>query len=263
MFLRMLLSFLVVFGLGLADTLTLRDGKTIEGTFMGGDSRQVRMAVGDRIQSFDVRDVASVHFGAAAPAAKKAEPQPQKKLQGRVLSPDPMHTAAMTATELPAGTPLTIRMIDDVDSERDQVGKTFRASFDEPVMIKERAVIPSGADAVVRLVADRQAGKLTGRTELTLELESVVVNKMKMPLDTGAVTTASESRTGETAKRVGGLAAAGAVIGAIAGGGKGAAIGAATGAGAGTAIQVMTKGETVKIPSETRLTFTLEKPARI
>ena len=60
-----------------------------------------------------------------------------------------------------------------------------------------------------------------------------------------------------------GGAALGAIIGAIAGGGKGAAIGAASGAGAGTAVQVVTGGQKVHIPSETRLTFTLDTPVKL
>ena len=60
-----------------------------------------------------------------------------------------------------------------------------------------------------------------------------------------------------------GGAALGAIIGAIAGGGKGAAIGAVSGAGAGTAVQVITGGPKVQIPSETRLTFTLDVPVKI
>jgi hypothetical protein len=62
---------------------------------------------------------------------------------------------------------------------------------------------------------------------------------------------------------IGGTAAVGAIIGAIAGGGKGAAIGGLAGAGAGTTAQVITKGQRVKIPSETRLTFTLDQPVRL
>jgi hypothetical protein len=59
------------------------------------------------------------------------------------------------------------------------------------------------------------------------------------------------------------VGAVGAVIGAIAGGGKGAAIGAASGAAVGAGSQVLLKGQRVRIPSETRLTFTLEQPSRI
>ncbi len=68
----------------------------------------------------------------------------------------------------------------------------------------------------------------------------------------------SSSRTTQTAKTAGGVAALGAIIGAIAGGGKGAAVGAVTGAAVGTGAMVLTKGKTIKIPSETLLEFKLE-----
>ncbi len=72
-----------------------------------------------------------------------------------------------------------------------------------------------------------------------------------------------KGRGGDTAKKVGGGAAVGAIIGAIAGGGKGAAIGAGVGAGAGTAVQVFTRGQQVKVPSETLLEFRLEQPVSV
>jgi hypothetical protein len=87
----------------------------------------------------------------------------------------------------------------------------------------------------------------------------VEVDGKPVSVITQGVTTAGQSRTGQTAKVVGGTAALGAIIGAIAGGGRGAAIGAGAGAGAGTAIQVLTKGTRVRVPSETRLTFTLQQ----
>ena len=115
----------------------------------------------------------------------------------------------------------------------------------------------------VKLVDDREAGKLTGRTELALDIVSVKIGGRVVDINTQAITRASESRTGKTATMATGGAALGAIIGAIAGGGKGAAIGAVSGAGAGTAVQVMTRGPKVQIPSETRLTFTLEAPVKI
>ena len=62
---------------------------------------------------------------------------------------------------------------------------------------------------------------------------------------------------------MGGGAALGAIVGALAGGGKGAAIGAGSGAALGGGVQVLTHGQTVKIPSETRLTFRLQNPAQL
>ncbi|MBI3278666.1 MAG: hypothetical protein HYZ57_02360 [Acidobacteria bacterium] len=164
---------------------------------------------------------------------------------------------------MPAGSEISIRMIDDVDSERDQVGQTFRASVDEPVMVDGKTLIPRGADVAVKLVEDKQSGRLSGRTELTLDLQSITLNGRNVDILTQEVTTASESRTARTGKVVGGTAALGAIIGAIAGGGKGAAVGAVTGAGAGAAVQVLTKGQRVRIPPETRLVFTLQQPVRI
>ncbi len=55
------------------------------------------------------------------------------------------------------------RMIDGLNSERNTVGQTFAASLDEPVLIDGQPAIQRGADVVVKLVADKQSGKLTGK----------------------------------------------------------------------------------------------------
>ncbi len=247
-----------------ADTLTLRSGKTVTGNYLGGTSRQVRMEVGDQVQTFDVGSVASIAFQdqkATGAAAAPRTPPDLSKERVTILRPLSSEAAAATrAVELPAGTTLTIRMIDAVDSEVNEVGQTFRASLDEPVRIGSDIVIPRGADVLAKLSADKQSGKLSGRTELTMDLVSVTVNGKAIDVNTQEVTTASDSRSSGTKKKVAGGAIAGALIGAIAGGGKGAAIGAGAGAGVGTAAQVFTKGQRVRIPSETRLTFTLDNP---
>lgn len=255
---------------GIADTLTLKDGRTVNGTYLGGNSRQVRMEVGDSIQTFEIGRIAGIQFGSdtAAPVARPADPPPpQPRERGNVFRPDTSASSETTATrsgiELPAGTVLSVRMIDPVDSEVSRVGETFRASIDEPVVVGSDQVIPRGADVVVKLVDDKQSGKITGKTELTLDLVSVFVNGRIVDVNSQSVTRESSSRTGRSEKVIGGTAALGAIIGALAGGGKGAAIGAASGAGVGTAAQVATKGQRVHIPSETRLTFTLEYPVRI
>jgi hypothetical protein len=244
----------------LADSLLLKTGRVVEGTFLGGDSRQLRMAVGDGIQTFNVTDAVTLQFGSAkAVAAPTAEPAPQAATPAAPVAP----AAATGTVEISAGTPLVIRMIDSVDSERDTVGQTFRASLDEPVLVNGQIVIPRGTDAVAKLTEDQESGKLTGRTELSLCLVALTFKGKPVVIATEPVTTSSESRTGRTAKVVGGTAALGAIVGALAGGGKGAAIGGVSGAGAGTAVQALTKGQKVKIPSETLLQFTLRQPVKL
>ena len=243
------LVFLLVSTL-LADSLLLKTGRVVEGTYLGGDSRQLRLAVGDGVQTFNVTDVVTLQFGTAQPMPLAPAPAP----------------APLTATpvsEVPAGTTLVIRMIDGVDSEHDIVGQTFRASLDEPVLVGGQTVIPRGTDALAKLIEDRESGKLTGRAELSLCLVALTLSGRPVIIATQAVTTSSDSRTGRTATVVGGTAALGAIVGAIAGGGKGAAIGGVSGAGAGTAVQTLTKGQKVKIPSETRLQFTLQQPVKL
>jgi hypothetical protein len=242
----------------LADTLTMRNGKSVEGTYLGGDSRSVRMAVGDKVETYSVSDISSLTFGGTAAAATG-----RSGLSTRSSSATAVAGSTASGPEIPAGSQVVVRMIEDVDSERDTVGKTFRASLDESLMADGRVAIPRGSDVVVKLVEDKQAGRLSGRTELTLDIESLQYGGKTYELATAEVTQQSGSRTTQTPKTAGGLAVLGAIIGGVAGGGKGAAIGAAAGGATGAGIQVMTKGPKVRIPSETRLTFTLQQPIRL
>lgn len=266
---RVVTAALALAGLAGADTLTLRNGKVVQGTYLGGTARQIRMAVGDRVETYDVGEVARLEFegsGAATQAPAATAPVPGGGLirgsTGKIQADQPVK-AQVSPVEIPAGTTLVVRMIDGVDSEKHRPGQTFRASLDEPVVLGGRTLIPAGADVVMRLVEVQDPGRLTGGGHLTLDLDSITVEGRKLQPAAGEVTQAGRSRTGESAKVIGGTAALGAIIGGIAGGARGAAIGAVSGAGAGTAIQVLTSGPRVRIPSETRLTFTLQQPLRL
>jgi hypothetical protein len=251
---RLFSAFLLLASLGLADTITFRDGRTVNGSFVGGDTRTVRFAVGDQVDNYALADISTIRFdsggSASAPPAERREERREERRAG--------------GTTLSSGTVLTVRMIDSVDSQRDRVGQTFRASLDEPVVDSNgNTLIRRGADVVVKLVDDQQSGKLAGRTVLTLDLVSLDVNGRSVDINTEAVTEQSGSRTARSGKVIGGTAALGAIIGAIAGGGKGAAIGAGAGAGVGAGAEIATKGQRVHIPSETRLTFTLQQPVQL
>jgi len=266
---RTILSVLLITaGFGLADTITLRDGRMINGSYLGGDTRSLRVAVGDRIETYRVEEISSISFAAPVaavdppppPVTERDERQDDRGVGFRSEAREERVQERRAAQQLAAGTNLTVRMIDSVDSERDRMGKTFRASLDEPVMDPSgNTIVPRGADVVVKLVDDEQSGKLAGRTILTLDLVSMQINGQTIDIDTKNVTEQSGSRTARSAKVIGGTAIAGAIIGAIAGGGRGAAIGTAAGAGAGTVAEVATKGQRVRIPTETRLTFTLDQ----
>ena len=267
MLLRLTTITMVLGALCFADTITLKNGGVIQGTYLGGDARHVKIAVGDRIDTYSVDELTNIQFGGhAEPAAERSYSRGQEGLerrneappaqQGRYYDNPPPSSGLM----VPAGTALVVRMIDPVDSETDRLGQTYRASIDEPVVVDGQTVVPRGADVIAKLVDDKQSGKIQGRTVLTLDLMQVQVNGRMIDVNTTDVSQQSSSRGARSGKVIGGTTALGAIIGAIAGGGKGAAIGAASGAAVGTGAQVMTKGQRVRIPSETRLTFTLQQP---
>jgi hypothetical protein len=254
---------------GSADTLTLRNGRTVEGQYLGGDSRVVRMAVGDHVNSFQVEEISDLQFGSPQPPPPPPPP-PDQQTQNDAPPPPPpppppdgdrdhRRDYDRPSAELPAYTSISIRMIDPVDSEKDHLGQTFRASVSEPVVVRGNELIPKGANAVVKLVNDQQSGKFEGRTVLTLDLMQVEVNGRMVDINSLDVTKSSSSRGARTGAVVGGATVLGALIGGIAGGGRGAAIGAGSGAAVGAGTEVLTKGQRVKIPSETRLVFTLQQ----
>jgi len=255
MLLRITTAVVAFAGLCAADSLTLRSGRVIDGQYLGGDARQIRMAIGDRVESYEVNDVVSLQFGGSARVSESRDRDRDRDRDRGGFAAQPAPPPPAYGVQIPTGTAFTVRMIDAVDSERSRLGETYRCSVDEPVMVGDQTVIPRGADAVAKLVEDKQSGKFEGKTVLTLALQQVMINGRMADITTGDVSQASASRGGRTAKVVGGTTALGAIVGAIAGGGKGAAVGGAA--------QVMTKGQQVKIPSETRLTFTLQQPVQL
>ena len=167
---------------------------------------------------------------------------------------------------VPAGTEIVVRTNDTIDTKHPSDSRIYTAVVDRDVRDRSgRVVIPRGANA--ELIA-----RDTGENEIVLDLEAVDVNGQRYSVDTASqVITgdASEDRkeglgkNERTGKYVGGGAVIGSIIGAIAGGGKGAAIGAATGAGAGAVTQTVTRGSSVRLPSESLLTFRLDRPLRV
>jgi hypothetical protein len=171
--------------------------------------------------------------------------------------------ADTTQFTIPAGTHITVRMIDSVDSKRARPGDEFAGTIAEPVVVGDRVAIPKGSEAKTRLVEAKTAGHIKGKSELELELTQLTVNGQDYSVETGLYTAQGASRGKHSAKVIGGGAGLGALIGAIVGGGKGAAIGAAAGAGGGTAVEAATHGEQVKVPSEAKIEFTLKNSLTI
>jgi len=195
---------------------------------------------------------------APAPVAATEAPAPPP-----FVVPTPPPPPVMRTVEIPAGTVLRAQTLDSVDSSVNKAGETFRASLAAPIVVRNEVVIPAGADLYLRLVDANSAGRIAGRSGLTLQLASLEFQGQSYELSSTEYQQTGASEGKRTAATIGGGAAVGAIIGGIIGGGKGAAIGAGTGAGAGTVASAATKAQQVQIPAETKLDFTLQQAVSV
>jgi hypothetical protein len=202
--------------------------------------------------------------GAPAPAPTPQNMQPPAPVDDtKQAPPPPMEHPKHRPVTLPVGTDLAVRMIDSISSKTNQAGQTFRASLDAPVRVDGETVIPVGAPVSILLDQAKSAGRIKGSSELEVRAVSIEHHGRSYPIETNVREEEGKGRGKQTAVRTGVGAAAGSIIGALAGGGKGAGIGALAGGGAGAGFQLFTHGQQVNIPSETQLTFRLTAPVTL
>jgi hypothetical protein len=274
-----------------ADTLELKNGSVIQGTFISASAAQISFRVGPRLQHYAVAEVTSVKFdpdliGSAhyrsyatsaerssappsshsVPAPLPANNTPAPQQANNASAPPQVSSVPVGAgsgINLPAGTRLIIRMVDGVDSDHNRVGDRFAAMLDQPLYLNRTLVAPRGTSVYGRLEEAKQTAQLTGKAQLRLSLNGIVVNGQHYVLSTGDYELSGKSRSSNTVTKAGGGVAAGAPVGAVAGDGKVGAPGAGVGNGAGMVTPLATKGDQIHVPSETLLEFSLDQPVTL
>jgi hypothetical protein len=164
---------------------------------------------------------------------------------------------------LPAGTPVTVRLQTPVSSAASQAGQIFDAVLDEPLVVEGQAIAPRGAAVRGKVTIARHSGRLRHPGELGLTLVSVSVGGQDVPVETSHIYAKGRSHKKRNFALIGGGTGAGALIGGIASGGTGALIGSAIGGGGGTAVAFETGKKDVGFGVERRLTFKLTQPLAI
>ena len=264
-------------------TILMRDGTTVTGAVTSSTPAQITLNMdGGGTRTIVTKDVTSVQYGeapvgnqsATAPtnaASNSTRPVEEARNQP-APAPQPRYhpdtSAIQTKTfEIPSGTEISVRNDEALDSANAVEGQTYAAEVTTDVKDANGAVvIPRGANAQLLIKSASSGGRIQGAADLVLALKSVSIEGKQYAINTtdireeGSKGVGANKRTGEF---VGGGAALGGIIGAIAGGGKGAIIGGASGAGAGAVTQILTKGKSIKIPAETLMTFRLEAPVRV
>ena len=269
-------------------TILMRDGTTLTGAITSTTASEITLnADGGGTRTVLTKDVKSVEYGDAAASPQTPVPAPANNAttaprpveQARsqpapapAPQPQPRYhpdkSAIQTKTfEIPAGTEISVRNDEAIDSGKAVEGQTYAAEVITDVRDRNGAVvIPRGANAQLIIKSISNGGRIRGSSDLVLALRSVSIAGQQYTVNTTDLRKEGKDGIGvnkRTGEYVGGGAALGGIIGAIAGGGKGAAIGAASGAGAGAITQVFTKGKSIKVPAETAMTFQLDKPVRV
>ena len=234
-----------------ADTLVLKSGMRVSGRVVSIAARTITFVDASGVsRRYNASGVDSLEF--------TSESEDAAGINARAGSP---------RTEvLPSGTELTVRTAEDIDSSTAVVDQTFSAVVERDVAGESgNVVIPAGSHAVL-VVREISSGGVTGSPDMVLDMQSMTVSGRRYLVSTGDVKKDTGTGIGtnkRTAQTIGGGAALGTLIGAIAGGAKGAAIGVLVGAAGGAGVQVLNRGKDVHLPAETLLTFALSAPVSL
>src|SRR5271157_1355627 len=132
-----------------ADSLELKNGSLIKGEFMGGTQTSISFQVGASVQSYDIADVRSLRFDSDAQGASPSVPSKQPTAPSAIEKDEVAKTSA--SVTISAGTRISVRTIDSIDSTKNRVGYRFQASLEEPLSVDGNVVVPKGADVYGRL----------------------------------------------------------------------------------------------------------------
>jgi hypothetical protein len=160
-------------------------------------------------------------------------------------------SSAMQARSIPSGTPINVRINENLSSENSQPGDSFTGVLTQAVVVNGSTLFSRGAAVKGQVVSAKKSGRLSDPGELELTLTSI--NNAGVSSEPFLIKGASHTKS--NVAKIGGGTAAGAIIGGIVGGGKGAAIGAGVGAGAGTATAAATGKKPATVESEAVLQF--------
>ncbi|HEV8384098.1 MAG TPA: hypothetical protein VGQ11_04435 [Candidatus Acidoferrales bacterium] len=200
---------------------------------------------------------------ALAACSSSPETATTGKEPGKGTSPLAKVFQTSTPVTVPEGTEITVVTDQAISTADNRSGEEFDATVATPVVVQGKTVIAKGSRARGRIVESVSSGRLSKPARLELTLVSVESGGTTYDIDTSDTARSSKGHKKRNIIFIGGGTAAGALLGGILGGGKGAAIGAAAGAGGGTAAAAATGKKEIRLPAETRLSFTLSQPVTI
>jgi hypothetical protein len=165
---------------------------------------------------------------------------------------------------IPAGTSVSVRTIPGLSTKTNKTGDPFNGTLASSLVVKGVVIARKGSSVVGSIADSDPGGRVKGVASLSLSVSTITtVDNQPLRVVASPFVVDAKSTKKKDAAKIGGVAAVGTVIGAIAGGGKGAAIGALAGGGAGTGLVLATRGDPAVLPSESIITVRLTGPAKV
>ena len=187
-------------------------------------------------------------------------PEPPRAPEPPPAPPEPQFEEVV----VPAASVIGLQVDTPLSSERARIEDRVDARVTRDVLADGRVAIPAGARVIGAVTLVERGGKVKERARLGVRFHTLVLaDGSQIPLRTEAIVREGEAPSGESARKIGGAAIGGAILGAIMGGGKGAIVGGATGAGAGTAAVMAGDRNAATLPAGTVVTVRLASPASI
>ena len=198
--------------------------------------------------------------GAAATPAIEPPPEPARAPEPPPAPPEPEFEQLV----LPASSVVGLQVDTPLSSERTQLEDRVDARVTRNVTAGGRVAIPAGSRVLGSVTLVERGGKLKERARLGVRFHTLVLaDGREMPLRTESILREGESPSNESARKIGGAAIGGAILGAIIGGGKGAVVGGAAGAAGGSAAVMASDRNAATLPAGTIVTVRLAAPVTI
>lgn len=254
-----ILSFILIsvmsISMAKAANVILKNGSSYQGEIKSQNSETLVMDVNGIEMRIPVASIASIDLQASAtptnpaPATAPATSPPPATI---VTPESPDASNSVGPVSVSAGTALTVRMLESVNSRHNKTGQRFTAELEANLMSGEIVVAPKGAKVYGVLTEVKKAGRIAGSASITFELRDILINDVMIAIRTQPVSGAGQN----TARTSVGRTARTAAIGGLIDGSDGAKTGAKVGVGA----AILTRGDDIELSQGTLIDFILTAP---
>jgi hypothetical protein len=237
----------------LADTLVLKNGLSLEGEYKGGTESTIMFETSGKVQEIALSEVESITFSApesATQTSTEVTPAAVTTTAGATAAATPAKEAQLASgTEIPAGTKMMIRTSEEISTESNPAGSTFKCVLESDLLV-DGSVVAAKDSEVYGNVIESVGGRRIGNQHIMVTFDKIKINGQLVAMQTDEV--GAEGGRGGAARAVG----AGALIGAAAGD-------AAAGAAVGGAVALLAGGKHIQIPAGTVVEVTLKQPISV